>query len=528
MNQLALQNKTRIQPRVWAIETENSSWISLIPGKSAADMSHLTFEVQGLEKPLRSTETNNALSIAKIYNKLSNETISGLAASIKEIKKIKKNDFVIRTADKELMDIGLVTNKVTKLSSKVELDIEWKEEVFGSNAELPLIAQQDIQEFHPRMLFGTEDPALVKLEQKLSELGLDGSTQVAYESISEYKSMVGQVEQMKVDDNIVEVFFGTNRNHIATEDINKQFGNKQSDALILGFCEVSIPKEHVQGVMERPFKFLKIEFPEWLTDHIVMTKVENVAEDHFLSRVNEKIVSSQKKDALIFIHGFNTSFAEAARRTAQISFDLLFKGSTGFFSWPSTGSRLSYLADGDKAEASAPDFSTFLMKILNGTEIERLHIIAHSMGSRVLTFSLKDLDKDISFQQKAHIMQQIILGAPDIDQTTFKNTLLPAFKKMGKARTLYSSDRDFPINISELVRGGRPRLGDAGESIFVEEGLDTIETSKLPTKDSHGYLFNTKEVLTDIFYMIVHGHGPLERRLTEVKKGPLKYWHFPH
>jgi len=527
MNRLALQGKSQRRPRVWAIETENSSWINLSPSKTF-DTSHLTFEVQGLEQPFKATETNNALSIAKIYNELSNEKISGLAASIKEVKKIKKNDFVIRVADNELMDIGLVTSKTTKLSSKVEIDIDWKEELFGPNVELPLKAHQDIQEFHPQMLFGIENPALVKLEQKLREFGVDERVNAVYDNLSEYKSIVDPSVQIQVNENVVEVFFGTNRNYVETKDINQKFGKEQSEDLTLGFCDVSIPKEHKQGAMERPLKFIKIELSEWLTDHIMMTKLEEFAEDRFLRMLDEKICLSEKKDALIFIHGFNTTFAEAARRTAQISFDLLFKGATGFFSWPSTGTKFSYLADADKAEASVPDFSTFLMKILNGTEIERLHIIAHSMGSRVLTFSLKDLDKDISFQQKAHIIQQIILGAPDIDQKTFKKTLLPAFKKMGKGRTLYSSERDFPISLSEGFRGGRPRLGDAGKSIFVEEGLDTVEASGLSTRDSHGYLFNTKEVLTDIFYLIVHGHGPLQRRLTAVDKGSLKYWHFPN
>lgn len=527
MKQLALQEKTEKIPRVWAIESENNSWVNFSAG-SSPNSSHLTFEVIGLEKPLKASEANNALSIAKLHSELSNEKISGLAASIKEIRKIQTNDLIISVANKELLDIGQVTKKITKQSSKIEIDIKWKEEVFGPNAELPLKANQQVQEFHPEVLFGTENPILAQLEQKLSEYGANRKQAVAFETFSEYKGVLEQTEQIQVNENLVEVFFGTNRKAIETKNINQRFGKEQSDDLTLGFCEVSIPKEHKQGAMERPFKILSIEFPEWLTDHIVMTKLSELKEDKFLERLDGKLVLNDRKDALIFIHGFNTTFAEAARRTAQISFDLLFKGVAGFFSWPSTGKLKSYMADADKAEASAPDFSVFLLKIIKGTQVEKVHIIAHSMGSRVLTFSLKDLASDADFEKRAHIIQQIILGAPDIDQDTFKKTLLPTFKKIGAGRTLYSSERDFPINLSQGARGGRPRLGDAGKSIFVAEGLDTIETSQVPTKDSHGYLFNTKEVLTDIFYLIVHGHGPLQRRLTAVDKGSLKYWHFPY
>ena len=35
----------------------------------------------------------------------------------------------------------------------------------------------------------------------------------------------------------------------------------------------------------------------------------------------------------MFVHGFNVSFADAARRTAQIAYDLAF-GGPGALSWP--------------------------------------------------------------------------------------------------------------------------------------------------------------------------------------------------
>lgn len=527
MNQLALNKKTDNPPQVWAIETENSMWVNLSTGLSG-DTAHLTFEVPGLENPMKAKDRTNLVSIAKIYNDMSVEKISGLAASIKEIKKIRKNDLIMRVADKALIDIGLVTKKSVEQSSRVDMDIEWKGEVFGPYVQLPLMPGQDVQQFHPSMLFGSEEPALVLLERKLREFGVEERREFVAERIAEYKSFVEPGEKIEVDENIVEVFFGTNRNRMEAKNMDDRFGKEQADGLTVGFCKVSIPKEHKQGRMERPLRIWKFEFPEWRTDHIALMNIEEVEEDQLFSRIDEKIEKSEKKDILIFVHGFNTTFVEAARRTAQIAFDIPFQGATGFFSWPSTGKGKSYMADEDKAEASAPDFSAFLKKILCGTKVKRLHIIAHSMGSRVLTFSLKDLSHDADFRKRSHIIQQIILGAPDIDQLTFKKTLLPAFKTIGAGRTLYSSEKDFPIGLSETARGGRPRLGDAGKSIFVEEGLDTIEASAVPTKDSHGYLFNTKEVLTDIFYLIAHGHGPLERRLVAVEKGALKYWHFPH
>jgi esterase/lipase superfamily enzyme len=38
-----------------------------------------------------------------------------------------------------------------------------------------------------------------------------------------------------------------------------------------------------------------------------------------------------------YMNGYNVTFADAARRTAQIAYDLRFEGDPAFFSWPSQG-----------------------------------------------------------------------------------------------------------------------------------------------------------------------------------------------
>jgi esterase/lipase superfamily enzyme len=49
------------------------------------------------------------------------------------------------------------------------------------------------------------------------------------------------------------------------------------------------------------------------------------------------------------VHGFNVSFENALRRTAQIAYDLDFDGAPFLFSWPSRDSLLSYASDWQSA-----------------------------------------------------------------------------------------------------------------------------------------------------------------------------------
>ena len=44
-----------------------------------------------------------------------------------------------------------------------------------------------------------------------------------------------------------------------------------------------------------------------------------------------------KDHALVFVHGFNTTFDNALFRTAQIAYDLKFDGAPFVYSWPSQG-----------------------------------------------------------------------------------------------------------------------------------------------------------------------------------------------
>jgi esterase/lipase superfamily enzyme len=62
----------------------------------------------------------------------------------------------------------------------------------------------------------------------------------------------------------------------------------------------------------------------------------------------------------VFTHGYNVSFEEAARRAAQLAFDLNFRGRVVLFSWPSCGSLLGYGADEERALLSAHTFRGFL------------------------------------------------------------------------------------------------------------------------------------------------------------------------
>lgn len=353
------------------------------------------------------------------------------------------------------------------------------------------------------------------------------------ESHFEYKTIsqkvIEQEKEFFLKDNkqdqggILKLFYGTNRNKIDNNNI--EYGKHESE-LKVGFCKVQIPKGHKEGEMERPGRFIVWKLPENEKKHIVIKEISEIDPSQFWSDLNKLILESNN-EVLLFIHGFNTTFKEAALRTGQLAWDLNLKCKSGFYSWPSAGTLADYLADEARVRSSVSKFQEFLIEILSNSQINKIHIIAHSMGSLLLSLTLSNLKKDPKIAPILTKIHQVILAAPDIDKEEFKNSILPEFKLLGTRRTIYASDHDTALKTSSLFRRSRLRLGQVGNEVFLDPAIDTIEVSNIEDVNYHGYVFESKSLLNDLYFLLSHGFGPVDRRLREIKMKELSYWLFP-
>ena len=327
----------------------------------------------------------------------------------------------------------------------------------------------------------------------------------------------------------VTVFYGTNRNR--TGDKPKDYYGNDLAELQQGLCNISIPQGHKQGELERPGKILWWQRKEDPAKHIVLKSISTLKENEFYDYLVSGLNKTGNKSALLFVHGFNTSFEEAAWRCGQICYDIPFPGITGFFAWPSAGKTIDYARDVERAEASVSCLTKFIEDLITKTGVEELHFIGHSMGNRILTRSLNQLFKKQSFKSKIKKIAQVVLAAPDIDIDVFNNEIYPTFKKIGKRRTIYASDKDMALFLSEKMRMGLKRVGEGGKNIYVIDGVDSVDASNVMSGGiHHSYMFEEKELLYDLNMILLNGEEPKKRRLLEktkqVKDSTLKYWLF--
>lgn len=293
----------------------------------------------------------------------------------------------------------------------------------------------------------------------------------------------------------------------------------------LGICEVTIPKTHKKGELESP-SILRLEIKEDLNKHVILTKTQQLADEQFYATLRERVAASPNKELFVFVHGFNVSFEDAARRTAQIHKDLGFEGAPIFFSWPAnTRFVLTYPADESNVAWSAAHLKQFLLDVSHNSDARSVNLIAHSMGNRALTAALKDLQLEL--REESRLFNQVILAAPDIDADEFRLSIAPAMTRTANRITLYASAKDEALAASQLLHRG-PRAGDAGRDLVVVPGIDTIDVTAIDTSPwGHTYYGSSDPVLQDLAHLILRAAAPSERTwLAQHEAGGLPYWIF--
>ena len=323
------------------------------------------------------------------------------------------------------------------------------------------------------------------------------------------------------DYTIVPIFYGTDRARTGATEPRDFYGPGRGK-LEMGTCEVSIPKTHQPGQLEAPSVW-RLEFKEDPKLHVVLLSVKPLAADEFNSQFRARLGEAKSRDVFVFVHGYNVKFVDAARRTAQLAYDLGFPGVPVLYSWPSQGSLSGYTTDENEIVWTEPHLKKFLADLAAQADGARVHLVAHSMGNRALTNVLRDLARE----NATPLFSEVILTAPDIDAEVFEQQLAPAIQKIARHLTLYASSSDAALLASKKVHGYQ-RAGDSAPTIIVVPGIDTIDASGIDTDLlGHSYFAQMGVVMEDIRQLLMAGKLPPERSLLEQVRGPGKYWRLP-
>lgn len=319
---------------------------------------------------------------------------------------------------------------------------------------------------------------------------------------------------------VVPVLYGTDRKPTGDTAPEKYF-RADRGSLSFGVVKVSLPKKRDKGEIPKP-KSWKFWDRENAARHVLLLSVDPLDRETFTAELRQAVQGSEVPEALLFLHGYNVTFAAAAERAAQVAFDLEFPGVPLVYSWPSEGKTHRYTVDENNIEWSVPHFEEFLRLVLAESGARTVHVIAHSMGNRALVRALCSLEADL--QEGWASLRQIVFAAPDVDRDNFVE-LARKFHGRAERFTLYGSSNDLALKASKVVHG-YPRAGDSGKDMALVEGVDSIDASAVRTDFlGHSSYGSDRSLLSDIFLLLRHGSAPGQRfGLREREKESLRYW----
>jgi len=307
------------------------------------------------------------------------------------------------------------------------------------------------------------------------------------------------------------------------------FGAERGDALVKGVARITVPKaKRGFGAVPRPREvtLLSVHLYKQKEDprtHFTVGEIRTLADAEFRATAREILSGSEqfKGQCFLYVHGYRNSFEDALFRAAQMTVDMGFDGATLVYSWPSKGRLDGYLADRDSVDVSQPHFRRYLEEVNATSGCERVHIVAHSLGARLVVdafFPAAGGGGDAA--RTLDRLGQIVLASPDIDAGLLKSRAA-AIGTATRSVTLYANGHDDALKWSRRFASGYTRAGDlAGGEPVVVAGIDTIDLTPMSKATwvflgaNHNTYAEGRHVLQDIAMLMQRGTRPPGRRFA--------------
>jgi esterase/lipase superfamily enzyme len=279
------------------------------------------------------------------------------------------------------------------------------------------------------------------------------------------------------------VFVATNRKAIAKSDFDGERGEK----IQFSSYAISIPPIHEVG---------QIEWPRNEPDpakHFAVIKARPFSETAgFKQHLNVAIDTpgartvDGKREAILFVHGYNTNFSEGLYRAAQMKHDFGITSPMTLFSWPSAGKPGLYMYDRDSVKASRDQLAD-VVRMLTNSKAEQVTLVAHSLGTELLMEALRQMALSNDGRLPAKV-KAVILISPDLDIDVF-NSQLQVIKTLPRDFMVFVSEKDQALQISSFLAGDTNRVGNnIDETRIKRDGINVIDVSEFDGGDGLNHM----------------------------------------
>ena len=223
--------------------------------------------------------------------------------------------------------------------------------------------------------------------------------------------------------------------------------------------------------------------------------------------------------AILFAHGYRTSFEDAARAVSVLHADSASLGVPVLVSWPSRNTGWPTPDEYRAAQSNARTTSDFLAGLwphLTEVGFSRIDVIAHSMGADVIVGSLEKIVSQ--YGGRPAMLGHLIFAAGDVEvgraSVLFRGVLASGDRRI----VSYCSTYDVPLALSRRVNADR-RLGECHDSDQL--GVEKVKLARGYRRQDtlrHSFLFYEPSILDDIGKVLRTGQSSERRGLMSEGK----------
>ncbi|MDR1827696.1 MAG: alpha/beta fold hydrolase [Methylobacteriaceae bacterium] len=181
------------------------------------------------------------------------------------------------------------------------------------------------------------------------------------------------------------------------------------------------------------------------------------------------------REVMLYVHGYRETFVSAATTTFDLARAIGFDQCAAFFSWPSTGGTLDYARDRESALWSREHLADLLTALLRRGSREKVHLVAHSMGTLLVLESLREVLREGGGARMARL-GAVVLAAPDVDMDLFVQAV-ERLKPLAERITVISAVNDRALALSSVISGGE-RAGMVDRERLERLGVRVADASE--------------------------------------------------
>lgn len=250
------------------------------------------------------------------------------------------------------------------------------------------------------------------------------------------------------------VFYGTTR--IMEDD--GTFEARRNARVSFGQYDISIPPTHTIGQIEWPTQnpnpnrfFVATDTSQYPTTGAFTEALRSTL----------RTLPRDEREVVVYVHGYNTNFAEGLYRLAQLTHDFNLSEVAVHYSWPSAARTMGYGHDRDSM-LFARDGLEELLGAVQKSGATRVLLVGHSLGALLVMETLRQaaLENRLKIHQK---MLGVVLISPDIDIELFRQQT-SRIKKLPQPFIIFTSQRDRALRLSAMLSGQIERLGSVSDA----------------------------------------------------------------